>query len=228
MIKGHLSAVLLFLSAVKANAFQTIAGRAIASSPHPFVKRDIHQKINISDKTQLNSHVEIPVKSDEKNEVNEYNHDIQVSFSHVHLYVDKLEDIEVYKQIENKLNAFAAQASKESDIYVDGKFELQSAAKIWKSVQGDNEICGDSSFLSHGRDVVKQLLSGLGYRVTGMLYPSSDNCVTTRNLVVASRDPKGVQVVVSAIDESQSNNISQLERVENFLHFDAGKMKLAR
>jgi hypothetical protein len=137
--------------------------------------------------------------------------------------VDKLEDIQVYKQIEDKLNDFSTEVSRNSDIYSNKKYDLKLAREAWKSLQ-DEEIT-DDSFLSHGRDVVKQLLCGLGYRVSGMLYPSSDDSSTTRNLLVTSKDPDGVQVVVSAVDESQKDLANGIEESngEKFLHFDAGK-----
>ena len=58
-----------------------------------------------------------------------------------------------------------------------------------------------------------------------MLYPGPDNFGTTRNLLVTSKDPNGVQVVVSATDESQEDQTNGVTKSDDemFLHFDAGK-----
>eukprot|EP01083_Nonionella_stella_P094886 266335_1 len=39
--------------------------------------------------------------------------EVNVEFSHVHLYVDHIDDIEVYKEIENDLNNFASNVRNE-------------------------------------------------------------------------------------------------------------------
>ena len=86
-----------------------------------------------------------------------------ISFSHVHLYVDKVEDLQVYKDLERQAN-------------------------------NDDFPAPEVSFVSQNRDVVKQMIVGLGFRVTRARYGS------TRSVLVTSKDPRGVQFVVSAAD----------------------------
>lgn len=108
-----------------------------------------------------------------------------VSFSHVHLYVDKLEDLSVYKALEDELNAFALEASS-----LDS---LESKRQLWLDMTKRDAM----DFVSHGRDVVKQLLAGFGFRVTAARYQAD-----SRTVMVTSPDPCGVQIVVTAVAPS--------------------------
>lgn len=111
--------------------------------------------------------------------------DVQVSFSHIHLYVDKVENISVYKELEDKLN--------------------------------DNVDSSQDVFIPQSRDIVKQLLAGLGFRVTGARVPSDTVATNTRSVLVTSKDPEGVQFVVTTIDKHNS------EKKDEYHHFDASK-----
>ena len=218
------------------NAYQTVSkGRTSFPNATPLLsnnssirpKKGLRSFIGRSHVTHRLNSATSSVNINEKNQVEEPRNEcnIQVAFSHVHLYVDKLEDIQAYKRIEDKLNAFATEVSRSNDIYSNGRFDLKVATRAWRSL-GDDEEISNEPFLPHGRDVVKQLLCGLGYRVSGMMYPSSDNSCTTRNLLVTSRDPNGVQVVVSAVDETQNDgmkNVGESKEEVKYLHFDAGK-----
>ena len=115
---------------------------------------------------------------------------VQVSFSHVHLYVDHVEDVAMYKQLEDKLNR--------GDVAVH-----------------DDNTQEDVSFVAQNRDIVKQLLCGFGFRVTGArMNPTTSN---TQSVLVTSKDPNGVQFVVTSV-----NPDSTVERDEISL-FDASK-----
>jgi len=116
--------------------------------------------------------------------------DDAVAFSHVQLYVDHVEDLQVYKDLEDRLNQFAAAASQDSDSLAQKKL-------LWRRVIASSS--GTTSpppdpFCPQNRDVVKQLLSGFGFRVTGARYGS-----LTRSVLVTSRDPKGVQILVTCV-----------------------------
>lgn len=113
------------------------------------------------------------------------NNDVQVSFSHVHFYVDHVEDVDVYKQLEDKLN------------------------------NGGDVTENDTTFVPQNRDVVKQLLAGFGFRVTGARVDSDMS--NTKSVLVTSKDPQGVQFVVSALDPDSS--VEQ----DDVRHFDASK-----
>jgi len=115
--------------------------------------------------------------------------DVQVSFSHVHLYVDHVEDIIVYKQLEDRLSC------------------------------GGEAINNNSKpFIPQGRDVVKQLLAGFGFRVTGARISRESS--NTQSVLVTSKDPQGVQFVVTAVDPESS-----VEK-DDVGHFDASKFRL--
>lgn len=114
--------------------------------------------------------------------------DVQVSFSHVHLYVDHVEDIVVYKQLEDRLSC------------------------------GGEAINNNSKpFIPQGRDVVKQLLAGFGFRVTGARISRESS--NTQSVLVTSKDPQGVQFVVTAVDPESS-----VEK-DDVGHFDANNVR---
>lgn len=120
--------------------------------------------------------------------------ELEISFSHVHLYVDCLDDLDVYKQLESSLNAYHEQ-SVTSDLDPYSLFN-----------QGDSE-----DFVSYGRDIVKQFLVGLGLRVTAFRYPSTEHAGATRTVLVSSCDPKGVQFLISAGHDEERSVVSEEE-----------------
>ena len=123
---------------------------------------------------------------------------VQVSFSHIHLYVDTLEDISVYKELENKLNNFSHQ--------MNGKVNVEQGQTLWAQLDSisshydlDSRITKNSfDYTPQNRDVVKQLLAGLGFRITAISYPSNGIDVDTRSVLITSKDPHGVKIIVSA------------------------------
>jgi hypothetical protein len=135
--------------------------------------------------------------------------DIQVSFSHIQLYTDRIGDIEEYKDLEDSLNAFAKRSSSN---------EISDRRKVWQSLTPS--AIPDEAFVSQNRDVVKQLLVGFGFRVTGYRFPNEDDKTNTRSLLVTSRDPNGVQIVVTAIDKTED------QTSDEYFHFDAGTLGL--
>ena len=134
--------------------------------------------------------------------------DSSVSFSHVQLYVDYVEDVSIYKEFEEKLNKFS---SRNIDDPVVGK-------DFWKSITSEHgDLSTDLSFQPQRRDVVKQLLAGFGFRVTGARMPSSTVQTNTRTVLVTSHDPKGVQLIVSSLSRNPTCKKDEVH------HFDAGK-----
>lgn len=115
---------------------------------------------------------------------------VEVYFSHIQLYVDCVENISVYKELEDTLNG-----------NMGGK------------AHADDD---DDVFVPQGRDIVKQLLAGLGFRVTGARVPSDAVVTNTRSVLVTSKDPGGVQFVVTAIDEHRGSG-----KPDEYRHFDA-------
>eukprot|EP00977_Amphora_coffeiformis_P008832 scaffold1995_cov167-Amphora_coffeaeformis.AAC.12 len=143
-----------------------------------------------------------------------------VAFSHVHLYVDKLEDLSVYKDLENKLNQFSSQ--------VDPSLPLEEKRKVWQSIAAgeDDSSTQDVEYVPQNRDVVKQLLCSFGFRVTGARYYNTlhEQPTNTRSVLVTSRDRSGVQFVVTAM-EGDSNSAGGTDQQDAIRHFDASKLK---
>ena len=121
--------------------------------------------------------------------------DLRISFSHVHLYVDYVEDLSVYLTREQKPTTNTT--SENNDAVLP-------------------PAVADSLFVSHNRDVVHQLLVGLGFRITGHRYDSS-----TRTVLVTSCDPRGVQFVVTSLaktaikDNNNNNNNNNNKTLEH-------------
>ncbi|GKY99660.1 hypothetical protein MPSEU_000920000 [Mayamaea pseudoterrestris] len=124
-----------------------------------------------------------------------------VSFSHVQLYVDKLEDLHVYKQLEGQLNDFYSK-SKPS-------LSIQEKQALWTTIS-HNVPVDDAHFPSHSRSVVKQLLAGLNFRVTAARYASD-----TRSVLVTSKDPHGVQILVTAAAAEESSSDEKKHDFDN-------------
>jgi hypothetical protein len=134
-----------------------------------------------------------------------------VAFSHVHLYADHLEDLAVYKSLEVDLNNFAeALAACTSTMTLDEQREL------WLSMT-QYPASSETSFVSHGRDVVKQLMAGLGFRVTAARYSTS-----TRTVLVTSQDADGVQILVTAASELTSTADEVVKQDDDSYFFDSG------
>mmetsp|Transcript_404 Transcript_404/g.629 ORF Transcript_404/g.629 Transcript_404/m.629 type:complete len:706 (+) Transcript_404:471-2588(+) len=224
------------------------------SSP-PSVVVEIHQQVHAP-------------KEDETNFL-EKQRKVTVSFSHVHLYVDSVDDVSEYKKLENCLNKFTAEVLEKSNIPAENvekeeeqqksssssspgikRMEIRKCREMWKSTiyannNGENgkgfpqEAEKGEDFISQNRDVVRQLLVGFGFRVTGARMNiireeeegSSPNdttttgningCINTRTVLVTSKDPVGVQIVVTALD--QGSNLDD-GVVDEYCHFNAANL----
>lgn len=141
-------------------------------------------------------------------------HNLTVSFSHLQIFVDKLEALEDYKQFESFLNQYDAAVSNSAPHLS----ACEERRQLWESLF-DNGEAPTKSFVPQNRDVVKQLMAGVGFRVTGCRLPSNENKANTRSLLMTSRDPRGVQILVSAIAADTEGH-----EKDDFLHFDAGKL----
>ena len=97
---------------------------------------------------------------------------------------------------------------------------MEEGRKIWRSLRDEEDA---AAFVPHGRDVVKQLIAGFGFRVTGCYPDPADagGSATTRSVAVTSGDPGGVQIVVTAANDGVEGAAS----VEGgYRHFDAGEL----
>lgn len=155
-----------------------------------------------------------------------------VSFSHVHLYVDHLDDLNVYKTLENQLNEFddRQQESLSSSPPSPSSSTLEKQRILWKSIVSSSDPSSSSpveTFVPHGRDVVKQLLAGLGFRITAasMGYDDAAATSSTRSVLVTSRDIDGVQILITAAmanKTNKNNNENNTNRQPKSI-FDSGK-----
>ena len=143
-----------------------------------------------------------------------------VSFSHVHLYVDRLEDLSSYKKLERQLNELWA--SRRSANSQDDE-EMCSISESSATCRDQQRVTAEShDFMTQNRDVVRQMLAGFGFRITGARYPGLRDHIQTnsRSLLLTSRDPNGIQILVTAIDHRQD-----MVQNDGFFHFDAARVR---
>ncbi|GFH51726.1 hypothetical protein CTEN210_08202 [Chaetoceros tenuissimus] len=132
---------------------------------------------------------------------------IDVAFSHVHIYTDHIEELSIYKELEDKLNKFGDSVKDLDDLHLN----IEKERELWKTEYMDqNDI---PTFVPQNRDIVKQLLVGLGFRIIAI---RDDEF--TRNVVVTTKDPNGVQFVVSS---RKNTNKQHEENIGNYKHFDS-------
>ena len=156
----------------------------------------------------------------------------ELHYDHLQLYVDKLEPIEHYKGIENRLNRFVdftkskgIDMSMKSSACGTGR-DVTAARQVWTSMveqeskdSGDNQggytVADPTKFVPHGRDLVAQLLYGFGWRVTG-----SHEGDGTQTLLVTTNDPTGVKFAITAkavsSDGSSSGTASPAVKHDHF------------
>ena len=135
-----------------------------------------------------------------------------VSFSHVHIYVDHLDDLKAYKDLEDRLNSFCQVNTSTSVV-----------SRAWHDPTTE---VPPTSFQPQRRDLVRQCLAGLGFRITGARYPSHDDedgtrASNTRSVLITSRDFEGVQFIVTAKAPETKNGAATLGK-DYYQHFDAG------
>lgn len=141
-----------------------------------------------------------------KFELKSTKNEVEISFSHIQIYTDRIGSVSEYKELEESLNSLSLHSDCKS---------LSEKRELWKSQNPSAEL--DEAFIPQNRDVVKQLLVGFGFRVTGCRLPGGKETTNSRSLLVTSRDPNGVQIVVSAVDADNKNS------AESYQHFDAGE-----
>mmetsp|Transcript_11403 Transcript_11403/g.21044 ORF Transcript_11403/g.21044 Transcript_11403/m.21044 type:complete len:703 (-) Transcript_11403:90-2198(-) len=148
---------------------------------------------------------------------------IDIKFSHVQLYVDRVCPVSEYKEFESSLNKFHESFNPDSN---DAEVSVDNICKgqqLWNSLQGNAEE--KTAFVSHGRDVVKQLIAGFGFRVTGC-YPDVPGGTTptstanTNSVLVTSSDPNGIQILVTSV----TNDKGAEKLGEYYHHFDASNV----
>ena len=156
---------------------------------------------------------------------------VSVSFSHVHLYVNAVHDIQDYKALEGYLNEFSQFVKREHDGVFPSTIDVKHYRKIWRSILREHseprdetveEDDNDMTFVSQNRDVIRQLIAGFGFRITGIRIRDKNNCasrINTRSVLLSSSDPDGVQIIVTALDPSSQGSDS--EKCDEHRYFDA-------
>ena len=155
-----------------------------------------------------------------------------IRFSHVQLYVDDVRPVHEYKELEDGISAFhrdrfpppvvppSSSSSSSSSSDGDGMRSPPCAGTTMPSASSSSSSSSSSRgrpFATHGRDVVAQLIAGLGFRVTGRYDPDiaavvaavvvvgdADTTaeaakVETRTVLVTSVDPNGVRFLVTSL-----------------------------
>jgi 4-hydroxyphenylpyruvate dioxygenase-like putative hemolysin len=145
---------------------------------------------------------------------------IRLAFSHVQLYTDHLDDLSVYKELESNLSSFGNS--------VDLKnmhLNIEEHRSNWK----DNHLTlgiTDDAYVSQGRDIVKQLVAGLGFRITAVY--ENDQLEATKNLLLTTRDPHGVQFIISSIVKSEVDEQEMHldgKDSDNYRHFHSSQIE---
>ncbi|KAL7576276.1 hypothetical protein ACA910_018101 [Epithemia clementina (nom. ined.)] len=177
-----------------------------------------------------------------------------VWFLHVHLYVDRLAELAEYKKLEEQLNELSKRRKSLNEENEGNNITTfmspKKSKELWASIVTSGS-CQDikpsvmmedeEAFLPQNRDVVRQMLAGFGFRITGARYASlggSDSDTThsttattttsSRSLLLTSRDPNGIQVLVTAIDPINNSSDDQTmttTREDQFHHFDASRVR---
>jgi hypothetical protein len=190
--------------------------------------------------------------NDDKLETTTPEEGVDIKFAHVHLYVDHLCEVSEYKEFEDKLNLFQEKyddaasvmmtmADKEQQEQQCGYYSLDvnRGRELWELIthhkqntnnDGHNTTAASvtvtasssSEFVSHGRDVVKQLIAGFGFRVTGWHGTSYTNTV-----VVTSKDAHGIQIVVSALKDDDDRAVVDDDGNDSkkYHHFDPSNIQ---
>ena len=136
---------------------------------------------------------------------------VDVSFSHVQLYVDAIANLDVYKELEDHLNQLAEHINEDlhqnaSATLGEDALDVVKYRELYQTIESspftskDSHIDNDtnqSEFRSQGRDVVRQLIAGLGFRIT-----AEAHCHGTRSVLLTTSDPRGVQIVVTALAQA--------------------------
>ena len=145
----------------------------------------------------------------------EKRNDQDVSFAHVQLFVDKLEELHVYKVFEKNLNEFHSRIENEES---NERFSVtvEGHQHIWMEVSGSSHA--PTKFTPQNRDIVKQLMAGFGFRVTKASRSSTHQCKAgTRSFLVTSRDPRGIQFIVTAPEARDVEDADFFSRGRSFI-----------
>jgi hypothetical protein len=156
-------------------------------------------------------------------------YEVDIQFSHVHLYVDRVCEVSTYKEFEDSLNLFQEKYDEATENEVVNhevdhcgtSLDVDVGRQVWQSIISKRNKTDENNdmaeaFASHGRDVVRQLIAGFGFRITGC-----HANYRTNSVVVTSKDPNGIQIVVSAMKNDDDNKLDDeaaMAGTDNFYH----------
>lgn len=113
-----------------------------------------------------------------------------------------------YKHLEGRLNELATRRTNNPEI------SLTAHSKDY--LHNDEK----RTFYPQQRDLVKQLLTGFGFRVTGVRFPNGEVLCNTRTVLVTSKDPNGVQFVIT----SEIDTHLHTARHDKYVFFDKSNL----
>lgn len=161
---------------------------------------------------------------------------VDIQFSHIQLYVDTVHPTVEYKMLEASITKF--QELFPMNDSGGGFVDTSSGEQVWRSMmreEGLQKEAADATkgeggtvlpFTTHGRDVIKQLIAGFDFRITGCYPPpsSDDNhgisrC-GTRSVLVTSNDPNGIRILVTSLTEEEEEANDVVSEDERYRHFD--------
>ena len=174
---------------------------------------------------------------------------VDVAFSHVQLYVDDIENLDVYKQLEGHVNQLAKHINDDmhenaNDVQSEGSaLDVAKYRELYRTIASSSSTTtsskdshannngtntNPSEFKPQGRDVIKQLIAGLGFRITAQ--NTSNYCHGgTNTVLLTTKDPHGVQIVVTALTSASgcdaNNDASEYDDDDDkYDHFDSSHL----
>eukprot|EP00947_MAST-08B_sp_MAST-8B-sp1_P000362 g362.t1 len=116
--------------------------------------------------------------------------DLDLRFHHVQFYVDELQPVASYKKLEESFSSLIGGLGNITD-----KDVVAAGRKRWESMLAYEETSpkDPASFTINGQDCVRQMIAGLGWRVTG-----AHDGDETSSVALTSADSGGVNFVVTS------------------------------
>jgi len=148
----------------------------------------------------------------------------KLKFHHCHLYVDSLQPLSHYKEMEGRMNRFAELT--EANSASAPEFDVQQARSVWENlVEDKSQLKNGEDYLPFKQDVVSQALTGAGWRIaathdgpsTESVYIATSSDITDGAAFVVTAKKKG-----AAGSKDALNHFSE-ENLDLFFQQHAGK-----
>lgn len=124
-----------------------------------------------------------------------------LKFDHVHVYADSIQPLHEYKALEDVMNRFDAAIGG-----VSGLIDTASAAAHWRKIEPS--AADPSAYKSQNQDLVRQLITGMNWRVIAHCHNPS-----TTSVLITSNEARGAKFVVTGKSAGGSG--------PEFAHFSA-------